>query len=540
MTALPTLDDIEAERARRRNAADDLLAFNWATFAGKYRPKGFHEHVVERLQAWANFETRHLIIVQPPRTGKSEHATRRLPAWLFGRNPREQVLMLAHTQALANSFSTDVRRIIRSQQYRTLFPQTRLPQSAGRSTARIGDGDEIATKAEWETVGYHGRFRAAGVGVGIVGGGYRRAITDDVFKSLEEAYSLAARDRVWGWYTNDVRSRLEYPFSELLVNTRWHKDDLIGRLLEHEGTVEQGGKWEVIHLPFLQDRAPVPYDQREPGAPLWPEWFLAPWEHLPDTPAPDVTHMPEAAEASEVTHDELVARAVQYFEDYKGDRDAVLQGRPVPEGGNIIKTEWMQQHWGRLPAGDVEWVIFCDPKGGSKDPKSSRAVIQLWCRSMREPAKLYLVGQARGLWNQPETIEAFEVLSGVAPWKWARLKLTENKADGKAIVATLKAVIPGMDEFKLAGGAKPVRYRGVQPYWRAGNIWLPPVSMCIDPLTGENWLDDFRTEHADAPGGVHDDQIDTSTMAITWFLVEQHEQDDGEKTWQDWANLLGG
>lgn len=524
-TRLPTLADIQAERDRRALARESFETFIRATFP-TYRPKAFHLHVARRLQAWANFESRHLIIIQPPRSGKSEHATRRLPAWLFGRMPSETILMTAHTQPIANRFSDDIRRIIRQPAYRAIFPDTRLADS-GRADAR-------SLKTDWEIVGHLGRLRAAGVGVGIVGDGYRRAIIDDVFRNMEEAHSPTARERAWRWYMNDVRTRLEYPYSELLVNTRWHKDDVIGRLIEHEGTTDEGGKWEVIRLPFVQDRPPNDYDSRELGEYLWPEWFQAPWEHLPGEQPPDVQYMPEVDAPVAILPDVLQQRAAKYYAEYKGDRDAALQGDPVPEGGNILRRDWLRSHWQRLPAGDVEYTIFCDPKGGSKDPASSRVVIQLWCRAL-ESADVYLVAQARGLWDLPETIEALRALTTVAPWSWARAKIVEDKADGKGIVATLRSALPGMMEYKLPGLSKAVRYRGVAPYWQAGNVHLPPVELCIDPLTGENWLSDFVAEHAEAPSGTHDDQIDTSTMAVSYYLHHEHET---QSVWADWDKQI--
>lgn len=529
VSRLPTLDEITGERQRRQLCRTRFLPFVTDTH-GSYDAQVFHRYIAHRMEAWANFETRFLQVVLPPRRGKSELGTRRLPAWNLGRNPDEKTLLTAHTQQLANSFSMDIKRILLSRRYRALFPRTRIPLPGQKSPNR-----ELEQKAEWEIIGTEGVVRAAGTGVAVVGKGYRRIHVDDPFKNSEEAHSDKARDNVWAWYNDDVLSRGEWPYSVLLCNTRWHMDDLSGRAQREEGKIEDGGKWEVIRFPEMQDGRPRDYDPRKVGEMLWPTWFMAPWEYLDGTPPPDVTYMPEAEEPVLVTLDEVVARARANYDGWKGDRDAVLQGWPVAEGGNIIKLGLWEKHWERLPA-TGEWFIFCDPKGGSKDPQSSMAVIQLWFRPYSEPGNAYLVAQAKGLWDQPETLNAFRELAKVAPWKWAGEQLVENKADGKSIVAALKAQIPGLREYKLPGLSKKVRYRGAAPYWAAGNILLPPVDIAVDPFTGENWMSDFLQEHMDAPAGLRDDQIDTTTMAIFYFFIEPKQ--DGEETWGDWQELF--
>ena len=190
-------------------------------------------------------QCKRLMLFMPPRHGKSEMTTVRYAAWRLERNPAHRVIIGAYNQTLAEKFSRKCRRI---------------------AEPRVALAQDRKAASEWETVA-GGGVRAVGVGGGITGMGGDLIVIDDPVKSREEAESEVYREKVWNWYTDDLYSRLEPNGAIVLIMTRWHDDDLAGRILESE----QSGQWKVIRLPALaEEDDPL---GREIGDPLCPERF---------------------------------------------------------------------------------------------------------------------------------------------------------------------------------------------------------------------------------------------------------------------------
>lgn len=159
----------------------------------------------------------------PPRHGKSSMVTVRYPVWRLEREPEKRIIVAAYNQTLANKFSRQARRI---------------------AVERINVSEERTAVEEWETV-EGGGFRAIGVGGGITGQGGHLIVIDDPVKNREEASSEVYREKVWEWYTDDLYTRLEPGGAIILIQTRWHEDDLAGRILQSEDV----GNWTVVSLP---------------------------------------------------------------------------------------------------------------------------------------------------------------------------------------------------------------------------------------------------------------------------------------------------
>ena len=185
------------------------------------------ECIKKELQKITSGENRKLMIFCPPRMGKTECVTVRYPAWFLENHPEKRVIVGSYNQILANKFSRRTRKILKE----------RMPLS-----------DERTAVEDWETP-LNGGYRAIGVGAGITGQGGDLIIIDDPVKSREEANSDAFRDRVWDWYTDDLYSRLEPHASLILIMTRWHQDDLAGRILASEDVKN----WKVLTLRALAE-----------------------------------------------------------------------------------------------------------------------------------------------------------------------------------------------------------------------------------------------------------------------------------------------
>lgn len=173
-------------------------------------------------------EVKRLMLFVPPRHGKSELVTVRYALWRLLREPRMNVIIASYNQKLANRFSRKMKNL-----------------AAGLELSRSAYG-----AAEWETAA-GGGVKAVGVGAGITGFGGDLVVIDDPVKSRREANSPVFRERVWDWYRDDIHTRLEPGAAVILIQTRWHDDDLAGRLLKD---AEDGGeKWEVVRLPALAE-----------------------------------------------------------------------------------------------------------------------------------------------------------------------------------------------------------------------------------------------------------------------------------------------
>lgn len=205
------------------------------------------QYLYSALQRVTDGVTKRLMIFMPPRHSKSETVTVRYAAYRLEQSPKMNIILGSYNQTLANRFSRKVKRIA----------QSRLTLSKDRKAAN-----------EWETA-IGGGLRAVGVGGGITGFGGNLIMIDDPVKSREEAESETYRDKCWDWFNDDLYTRLEPDGAMILTMTRWHDDDLAGRLLKE---MEEGGEeWEVVSLPALAE-AKDPLG-RKPGEALCPERY---------------------------------------------------------------------------------------------------------------------------------------------------------------------------------------------------------------------------------------------------------------------------
>jgi len=241
-------DDIQAatELLRRRTARQSLIDFTEFTY-DRYKTANHHRVIAGHLERVERREIDRLMLLVPPRHGKSEIASRRYPAWVLGRNPTRQIISASASESFAHDFGREVRNIIRDDPYRRLFPHVEL-------------ADDSQASGRWHTR-HGGIFYAVGVGSQILGKGADEFIIDDPFGSMADAQSEIERRRVKDWYQGSVYNRLMPGGAIILINHRMHEDDLSGYLLEQQAN--GGDKWEVVELPAIDDE----------GHALWPEAY---------------------------------------------------------------------------------------------------------------------------------------------------------------------------------------------------------------------------------------------------------------------------
>ena len=242
----------ELEEAENKTAAkDDFMAFvkmMWPSFIGGRH----HKIMAEAFERVAKGELKRLIINMPPRHTKSEFASYLLPAWFLGKFPEKKVIQTAHTAELSVGFGRKVRNLIQSEDFDKVFPGITL-SSDSKAAGR------------WNT-NKRGDYFAIGVGGAVTGKGADLLIIDDPHSEQEAQqaqFNPEVYDRVYEWYTSGPRQRLQPGGSIIVVQTRWGKKDLTGRLLAQQAADPMADQWEVVEFPAI-----LPSDEV-----LWPEFW---------------------------------------------------------------------------------------------------------------------------------------------------------------------------------------------------------------------------------------------------------------------------
>ena len=251
----------------------NLLSFTRHTLP-YFAPAPFHIAYYEVLTRFAMGEIKKLMITMPPQHGKSEGATRRLPAFVLGQDPDKRIAIVSYNAIKARKFNRELQRIMDDDRYYELFPQTLLAGQASYQEQGRRSRNYARNSDECEIVGYQGSFKTIGVGGSLTGEPVDMLIMDDLYKDASSAWSPVIRQNVADWYDTVASTRLHNDSQQLLVFTRWHMEDLAGRLLEQEGIydpIENPQGWLLVSFPAIQNRPPSEQDPRAEGEPLWPE-----------------------------------------------------------------------------------------------------------------------------------------------------------------------------------------------------------------------------------------------------------------------------
>lgn len=330
----------------------------------EYEVNWHHEVMCECLDRFITGEIKRLMIFTAPRHGKSELVSRRLPAFLLGRDPNATIIAASYGSDLAARMNRDVQRIMDSDEYRRIFPNTRL---FGKNIRTVADGSWLRNSDMFEVVEYKGYYRGAGVGGAITGMGMVRGIIDDPIKNRQEANSQTVRDAIWDWYISTFRTRLAPGGGILLTVTRWHEDDLAGRLLNLAKNEPKADQWTVISLPAISEEPVAAYDKRtQPGQAIWPERF---------------------------SEEELSATRLSLG---SYEWNALYQQRPRPLEGGMFKRSWFPSIE-TLPA--QAWRIRYWDKAATHDGGAYTSGVRL---SITPNGLITIEDVARGQWSTYE------------------------------------------------------------------------------------------------------------------------------------------
>ncbi len=408
------------------------------------------------LQLVADDELRRLMVFMPPRLGKSQLVSKLFPAYYLYRHPERFVGLNSYAAELAYTFSRASRDA-----YREVGGQLREDASAVKN---------------WETPQGGGCW-AAGVGGPITGKGFSLGVIDDPLKNSEEAFSDKIRAKQKEWYGSTFYTRAEPEGAIVVVQTRWHEDDLAGWLLHQETADDEPECWHIVNFeaikqaesPQFPETCSVEPDWRKPGESLCPERF------------------------PEQKFRRIEKRVGSYF------WNALYMQRPMSLDGDLFKRDWWQ-YYSVVPGRMDSIVISVDSTFKDKSD-SDFVVVQVWGVV---GASYYLLDQVRDRLGIVATENAIRQLE--AKWK-PDATLVEDRANGPAIVERLSREIPGVIAVNPEGG-KVARATAVSPLVEAGNVFLPE---------NQPWIADFIAEFATFPSGTHDDQVDAFSQALIWL-----------------------
>lgn len=228
-----------------------------------YVVKWFHEVIADKLQQVRERKIKKLMLFVPPQHGKSQLSSRFFPAYCLGKNPNEKICVASYSSTLAESFSADIQRIIETDEYKRIF-DIRLPSARNEGKK---------TTEKFDIVGGSGYVKAVGRGGSLTGTAVDIGIIDDPLKDRLEAQSITIREGLWGWYKDVFETRLHNDSVQIVIQTRWHQEDLSGKLLERDGYYSEENKngWEVVKFPAIREKDINSYDPRNTGDALWEE-----------------------------------------------------------------------------------------------------------------------------------------------------------------------------------------------------------------------------------------------------------------------------
>lgn len=237
----------------------------------------FHEVYYTLLDLFAHGIIKKMIVQVPAQHGKSEGSSRLLPSFMLGLDPDLKICIGSYAATIAQDFNRDVQKIIDAPEYHDIFPDTFLNGSNVVTMANTA----LKNSTVIEMVGHKGSLRVVGRGGSLTSKTVDIMIMDDIYKDYQEANSPIVREAAWKWYTTVVKTRLHNNSQELIVFTRWHEDDLIGRIERSEEVVNftswddikhlDNSKWLRINFEALKTTPPNDIDPREVGEALWEE-----------------------------------------------------------------------------------------------------------------------------------------------------------------------------------------------------------------------------------------------------------------------------
>ncbi|NOT72447.1 MAG: phage terminase large subunit [Hyphomicrobium sp.] len=453
-------ENLEFESPNRDIAKRHLLEFVRLT-KPSYTAGWFHRELCHEMEEYSRAITEmkapRLLVTAPPRHGKSEIVSRKFPVFHLGNNPEHEVILATYGQELANEMSGDARRT--RDDVLDLFPLL-APMEGGK------DG------VEWWDIEGGGNLKATGVGGPLTGRGAHHLGIDDPFKNEVEADSEIIRESKWGWFRTAAFTRLAPGGGIMVMHTRWHLDDILGRALEQKKRGEVD--WKILNYPAIAEED-EPF--RKIGEALDPARY--PLEAL---------------------------REIRAVLDERSWNALYLQ-RPVSATGGTFQRDWLKYRFDwdpqRPPHPYTQTIVSVDAT--FKKSKTSDMVTFL-AIARHGWSNYYILDRVSARMSYVETREKLKLFCRKHN---PNAVVIEEKANGAALIDDLRLVIPTIIPFNPDKyGDKKSRAELSTPIWQAGQVSTP---------TGAPWVSEFNENMASFPHAKHDDDVDTQSQAFIFW-----------------------
>lgn len=451
-----------------------LMRENYATYCyfvhkGKWIDTHFHKFLANKIQTFVETYTGNpydiLVLSCPPQHGKSLTVTETFPSWYIGKNPDKRCIIACYNDDFAGKFGR--RNKSKIEEVGSFVFDIKLTKSSDR---------------DMEVANHDGSIITRGIMSGITGNAGDLIIIDDPIKNRQEADSVTYRERLWEEWQNSIKTRTQAGTKIIIIQTRWHEDDLSGRVIREEKNVE------VVNIPVEAEENDIL--GRNIGDALCPEI------------GKDNTWLHSFKES--------------YLKGAEGGSrawNALYLGRPTSAEGNIFKREWWQ-YYNKLP--DNIQLVGISVDATFKDSDTSDFVaIEVWGKLNGD---YYLIDLIKKRMDFPDTLKAIRYMADKYPQRHSIL--VEDKANGSAIIAMLKHEIGGIVAI-TPKESKVARANAITGIVEGGNVYLPEYA----DFTGE-----FVEEFASFPNGVHDDMVDACTQFINHFKFRQADYVEDNRT----------
>ena len=452
-----------------------LMRENYATYCyfvhkGKWIDTHFHKFLANKIQSFVETQTGNpydiLVLSCPPQHGKSLTVTETFPSWYVGKYPDRRCIIACYNDDFAGKFGR--RNKGKIDEVGQFVFNIKLKKSSDR---------------DMEIADHSGSIITRGIMSGITGNSGDLIIIDDPIKNRQEADSQTYRERLWEEWQNSIKTRTQAGTKIIIIQTRWHEDDLSGRVIREESNVE------VINIPVEADADDIL--GRNIGDAL----------------------CPEIGKDNEWLH----SFKQSYLKDPNGGGtrawNALYLGRPTSAEGNIFKREWWQ-YYNKLPENIQFLGISVDATFKDNDT-SDFVAIEVWGKLNSD---YYLIDLIKRRMDFPETLRAIRYMADKYPNKHSIL--IEDKANGSAIISMLRHELGGIIAI-TPKESKVARANAITGIVEAGNVYLPEYA----DFTGE-----FVEEFASFPNGVHDDMVDACTQFINHFKFRQADYVEDNRT----------